>query len=168
MGWSIEVSLRSLLLFLELFHEGVPDDGNLPFANVTTELAVSPCKQKSRALLSRYSYLLFYFLKLLGIILDSPRQAPSMTSTIFNYLFRCVILEGSFLLEFRSEECSLIHLWFFFLLTNPRQIKELLMNSCRLTSWCWNKVVSLWYNRSIEDPICLHADNLQIVKAINT
>lgn len=76
MGWSIEMSLRSLLLFLELFLEGVPDDRSLPFAYVTAELAVSPYKQKSRALLSRYSYLLFYFLKLLSVILDSPRQAP--------------------------------------------------------------------------------------------
>lgn len=93
MDWSTETSLKSLLLFLELFPEDVPDDGSLPFPYVTTELAVSSDKQKSRALLRRYSYLFLCFLKLLSVILNSPRQVISVTSTILSYLFGCVVLE---------------------------------------------------------------------------
>lgn len=123
MGCSIETSLKSLL-FLVLFPEGVSGDGSLSFAHVTTKLAVSPGKQKSRALLSRYSYLLLCFLKLLSVILDSTRQVTSATSTILSYLFGCVVLR--YLSYSKSEELSLIH-WWFFLLTNPRQLKELLI-----------------------------------------
>lgn len=63
MGWSKETSQRSLLLFLVLFPKVSLMVGH--FAYVTTKLAVSADKQKSGALLSRYSYLLLYFLKLL-------------------------------------------------------------------------------------------------------
>lgn len=41
MGWSIETALGSHLLFLVLFPEGVSGDGSLPFASITTRLAIS-------------------------------------------------------------------------------------------------------------------------------
>lgn len=41
MDWSTETALRSHLLFLVLFPEGISVDGSLPFAGMTTSLAVS-------------------------------------------------------------------------------------------------------------------------------
>lgn len=96
MGWSIETALRSQLLFLVLFLEGVSGDGNLPFASTTTGLVVSafPLTNKGQGTAQQVPLCIASCSEaaLCNTGHCKEGSVTSATSTILNYLFRCVAL----------------------------------------------------------------------------
>lgn len=112
MDWSIQPALRSHLLFLVLFSEGVFGDRSLPFASITTRFTVSafPLANKGQGTAQQVlpSVAPCSEAALYNMGPCKEWSVTSATSTILSYLFRCVVWGISSLLQvWRTQPNSL-------------------------------------------------------------